>query len=268
MNRIALVQMQSLADIKHNLSVVKALLEQACENKCKLVLLPENFAFMGKQDHDKLNVAEEYGYGPIQESISSWAKKYQLWVIAGTIPLKSSLNKVTASCLVFDDMGNAVERYDKIHLFDVAVTATETYQESAYIQAGNKPAVVSTPVGKIGLSICYDIRFAELYRTLSAQGAEIFTVPSAFTAATGKAHWEVLVRNRAIENLAFVLAANQTGEHANHRKTYGHSMVVDPWGRVLAQKDSGEGLIVADIDLQVMYDLRKSFPCMNHHVLI
>lgn len=191
-----------------------------------------------------------------------------MWVIAGTLPLKGLQDRVKTSCLVFDDEGRCAARYDKIHLFDVRVSEQEAHQESATIERGDEVVVVDTPVGRVGLTVCYDLRFPELYRQLVLRGAELFTVPSAFTAVTGVAHWEVLLRARAIENLCYVIAPNQGGLHENGRQTYGHSMIVEPWGKVVAQQENGVGMLTADIDLQRLQQLRRQFPCNDHHVLL
>lgn len=267
MARAALVQMVSSADVADNLHQVEQLMFQARDAQADLVLLPENFAFMGLHDTDKLHIGEVYGQGSIQHKISQLAKLLGLWVIAGTIPLKSTGSKVRASCLVFDEQGKCAARYDKIHLFDVHVSSDESYQESSSIESGEDLVLIDTPIGKIGLTICYDLRFPELYQQLMFQGAQLFTIPSAFTAATGIAHWEVLLRARAIENLCYVLAANQGGIHENGRTTYGHSMIVDSWGNVLSHKKTGSGIVIADIDLKSQQQLRQKFPCLDHHVL-
>lgn len=267
MARVALVQIVSSANVLDNLQEIERQMELAREAEAALVVLPENFALMGKNESDKLQIGEDYGHGLIQDKISQLAKRLGLWVVAGTMPIKAGPAKVRASCLVYDDKGLCAARYDKIHLFDVCVSAQETYQESATIERGHDLVVVDTPVGKIGLTVCYDLRFPELYQQLSEQGAQLFTVPSAFTAVTGLAHWEVLLRARAIENLCYVLAANQGGHHENGRTTYGHSMIVEPWGKILAQKESGTGIVTADIDLQGLQNMRKTFPCVDHHVL-
>lgn len=267
MARAALVQMVSSAHVAENLQQVEQLIKQAREEQAELVLLPENFAFMGLHETDKLQIGEVFGVGPIQEKISQLAKEFGLWIVAGTIPLKSMGSKVRASCLVYDAQGKCAARYDKIHLFDVSVSAGEAYKESMSIERGHDLALVDTPIGKIGLTVCYDLRFPELYQLLMLKGAQLFTVPSAFTAVTGLAHWEVLLRARAIENLCYVLAANQGGRHENGRTTFGHSMVVDPWGKVLAQKEIGVGVVTAEIDLQNQQELRRNFPCLEHHVL-
>lgn len=268
MARVALVQMVSSANVSDNLQQIRLLLQQAREQNVELVVLPENFAFMGMNEGDKVKMAEEEGQGPIQEQVRALAQDLGLWIIAGTIPIKAAKEKVRAACFVYDDSGAQVARYDKIHLFDVRVSEQEAHQESKTIEPGSDVVVVDTPVGRVGLSICYDLRFPELYFKLLNKGAQIFTVPSAFTAVTGLAHWEVLLRARAIENLAYVLAPNQGGEHKNGRRTYGHSMIVDPWGRIVAEKDSGIGLITAVIDLDRVHHLRQHFPSVSHHVLV
>lgn len=267
MTKVAIVQMVSSAKIEENLHQAEQMLVKAREAQAELVVLPENFAFMGMNETDKLQIAEVYGQGPIQQKIRHLAKKMGLWIVAGTIPLKGTGSKVRASSMVYDDQGLCVARYDKIHLFDVRVSEHEAHQESLTVERGHDLVVVDTPVGKVGLTVCYDLRFPELYRLLVEKGAELFTVPSAFTAVTGLAHWEVLLRARAIENLCYVLAPNQGGYHENGRHTYGHSMIVEPWGKILAQKEEQYGVICADIDLQRLSQLRRQFPCTLHHVL-
>ena len=267
MPKIAAVQMTSEASIKANLANIEVFFKRAQREQVELLVLPENFAFMGRAEIDKLAVAENFGGGEIQDSISSLAKKYNLWVIAGTIPLRDFAQKVKSACLVFDHQGYCVARYDKIHLFDVTIDKQELYKESAFVARGNKPVVVDTPIGKIGLTICYDLRFPELYRQLAKEGATIYTVPSAFTATTGIAHWEVLLRARAIENFCYVVAANQGGHHENGRETYGHTMIIEPWGKIIAEQTKGSGMIVSSLDLPRLYRLRSDFPCNEHHIL-
>jgi nitrilase len=267
MPNVAVVQMTSSASVKKNLEEIKKFLIQAQEEEVDLVVLPENFAFMGMKETDKLTVAENFGMGEIQDVLSDLANKHNVWIIAGTLPIKGLTNRVRAANLVYDNKGKCVARYDKIHLFDVSVSETESHQESLTIERGDELVVVDTPVGRVGLSVCYDVRFPQLYHRLMQKGAELFSVPSAFTAVTGAAHWEVLLKARAIENLCYVLAANQVGQHENGRKTYGHSMIVEPWGKVLAQQHEGSGLIKAKIDLQRLQQLRRQFPCNTHHVL-
>jgi nitrilase len=263
----AVVQMVSSSQVASNLTALQSYFSKAQAAGAKLLVLPENFAFMGKQETDKLAIAEIYGQGELQEAVSKCAKQYKMWVIAGTLPLKGTGDRARSSCLVYDDAGKCVARYDKIHLFDVQVSDEEAHQESHTIEPGDKVVVVDTPIGRVGLTVCYDLRFPELYRQLVIQGAEVFSIPSAFTAVTGAAHWDMLCRARAVENLCYVLAANQGGLHDNGRHTYGHSMIVDPWGSVIAEQQKETGVVAADIDLSHLRQLRKMFPCNEHHVL-
>lgn len=267
MAQVAVLQICSSAGIQDNLQSLAPWFAEAKEAGAQLLLLPENFASMSHYDTDKLSFAECEGDGPIQSHVSQLAQDYGLWIIAGSLPLKHSAKQVKSSCLVYDEQGKQVARYDKIHRFDVRVSKDEAYQESLTVERGDAIVVVDTPVGRVGLSICYDLRFAELYRELQLKGAEVFAVPSAFTALTGKAHWEILLRARAIENVAYVIAANQAGLHANGRSTYGHSMIIDPWGSVLCEQAKGRGLIMADINLQYLQERRRQFPCLEHHIL-
>ncbi len=267
MARVAVIQMVSSANSAENLTILEPYFKEAREKQAELVVLPENFAFMGMDEKSKLQIAEPYGTGPIQSSIAKLAKKYGLWVAAGTIPIAASTEKVRASFLLFDSQGDICARYDKIHLFDVCVGDKEHYKESEAVEAGQKLVVVDSPVGKLGLSVCYDLRFPELYLALANQGAEVMLVPSAFTYLTGKAHWQTLLKARAIENLCYVVAANQGGRHENGRTTYGHSMMIDPWGEVLAKLNSGASLFVEDVNLEHLHRIRQKFPTPNHHVL-
>ncbi|KTD39283.1 nitrilase [Legionella nautarum] len=268
MPKVAVVQMISSASVKSNLKKVEDFFIDAKGKQADLLVLPENFAFMGMKENDKLAIAENYGEGEIQDRVRQLAKRYDLWAIAGTLSIKAPNKKVKSSCLVFDNNGLCAARYDKIHLFDVRVSEQEAHQESATVDRGDELVVVDTPVGKVGLSVCYDLRFPELYRQLVQRGAELLSIPSAFTAVTGVAHWEVLLRARAIENLSYVVASNQGGQHENGRQTYGHSMIIEPWGKVVAQQETGEGIITADIDLQRLQQLRQQFPSNEHHVLL
>lgn len=268
MAKVAVVQMRSSASVQDNLEQVGKMLAKAHDDEVDLLVLPENFAFMGMKETDKLTIAEKYGDGEIQQAVSALAKKYGVWVVAGTIPLKGLHDRVRSASLVFDDHGLCAARYDKIHLFDVRVSPQEAHEESSTVERGDEVVVVDTPAGRLGLSVCYDLRFPELYQQLSMRGAELFTVPSAFTAITGAAHWEVLLRARAIENLCYVLAPNQGGTHANGRQTHGHSMIVEPWGKILAEQDENPGMVMAEIDLQRLKQLRLQFPCNTHHVLL
>lgn len=264
----AAIQMTSTPDVPANLAAARQLLERARQRGATLAALPENFAIMGRQESDKLAVAEPMGEGPIQAFLSRCASELGLWIIGGTIPITvpAQPGKVAAASLVFDERGRCVNRYDKIHLFDVDIPEREErYRESATIAAGSRPVVVSTPIGHVGLAVCYDVRFPELFRMLLEQGAEVLSLPSAFTAPTGRAHWELLVRARAVENLSYVLAPAQGGMHQSGRETWGESMIVDPWGRVLDRVvEAGPGLAVAEIDRTLQHDLRVRFPATAH----
>jgi nitrilase len=264
--KVAAIQMTSGPDVAANLVCARALLEVAAQRSAQLAVLPENFAFLGLHDADKRRVAEPCGDGPIQDFLSRTARHLSLWLVAGTIPLQCERDgRVAAASLVYGADGHMAARYDKIHLFDVDIPGrAERYRESAHVVPGSAPKVVDTPAGRIGLSVCYDMRFPELYRALSAAGAQILTIPSAFTAPTGRAHWETLLRARAIENLCHVVAPAQSGFHPNGRETYGDSLIVDHWGRILARLPRGHGCIVADIDLARQSGARESFPALRH----
>jgi len=268
MPKVAAIQMTSLASVDANLATARSLLERAHAQGVQLAALPENFAIMGRKESDKLAVAEAFGEGPIQAFLSRCARELEMWLVAGTVPIRAEdgSGKVAAACLVFDDQGRFVTRYDKIHLFDVDLPdREERYRESATIVPGSKPVVVNTPLGHVGLSVCYDVRFPELFRILQTMGAEILCLPAAFTAATGRAHWETLVRARAIENLCYVIASAQSGMHENKRETWGESMIVDPWGHVLARvEEQGAGLAVAEIDRTLLHQVRERFPSLAH----
>jgi predicted amidohydrolase len=267
MAKVAAIQMASGAQVAANLLKAAELIAIAVAKGATLIVLPENFAFMGKEDEERLNIVEQPEAGEIQAFLSREAKKHQVWILGGTLPLASnSAEKTTASALLFDAEGQQAARYDKIHLFDVSLKNGETYEESKTTQAGDQSIVVETPMGKLGIAICYDLRFPELFRELSEKGAEIFLLPAAFTDSTGKAHWETLVRARAIENLCYVVAAGQGGYHVNTRTTYGHSMIVDYWGRVKDVLPKGEGVVIDDIDLDTMHKTREAFPVLKHRV--
>ena len=268
---IAAIQMTSGPDVSTNLQDARALLEEAAGRGAQLAALPENFAFMGLADADKRRIAEDDGHGPVQDFLADTAQRTRVWIVGGTVPLRGAGDgRVAAASLVYDSTGVRRARYDKIHLFDVQVPErreTETYRESANVAPGSTPVVVETPVGRLGLSVCYDVRFPELFRGLSAAGAQLLVVPSAFTEPTGRAHWEPLLRARAIENLCFVLAPAQSGFHPNGRETHGDSMIVDHWGRVLERLPRGRGCITAEIDLERQQRDRASFPSLAHRVL-
>ena len=267
MRRVAVAQLISSENRDKNLSALNVLFAQASAEGAQLLVLPENFAFMGRHELDKLKIAEEESSGIIQQTLSHLSREYKLWVVAGTVPLKAPNGRVCASSLVFDAQGVQVARYDKIHLFDVNVSDTEKYEESKTFAPGETPVVIDTPIGRLGLSVCYDVRFPELYRDLVKQGAEVFTMVAAFTATTGAAHWHTLLRARAIENMSYMLASNQGGVHADGRETYGHSLIVNPWGEVLSEIKHGTGLIFSNIDLKKLHELRAAFPCLDHRIL-
>jgi len=265
MTKAAVIQMTSTTDVQRNLDAAAELLSQAASAGATLAVLPENFVIMGKKETDKFAVAEIFGAGPIQEFLAQLSRQLKLWIVAGTMPMKvAGESRVAAASLVFNAQGECVARYDKIHLFDVEVNdAHGSYRESASMVPGQVPVCIDTPVGKLGLAICYDMRFPELFRLLSAQGAQLLAIPAAFTVPTGRAHWEVLLRARAIENLGFVLAAAQSGQHENGRETWGHSMIIDPWGEVLGCQPNSTGVVVIDIDLQHQARIRERFPALT-----
>jgi len=266
MTEIAAIQMAAGPNTAANLTEAARLIELAVQAGAKMIVLPENFAHMGHKESDKLEIREKEGEGPIQKFLREQAIKHHIWLVGGTLPLATDdPAKVRASCFVYNDIGEQVARYDKIHLFDVSINSTgETYAESETIQAGNELVVFDSPFGRVGLAVCYDVRFPELFRKMHQQQVEIIALPSAFTATTGKAHWEQLVRARAIENLCYVIAANQGGYHVNGRETYGHSMIVDPWGNVLDILPSGSGYVMAKTDLEQLHQIRRTFPALEH----
>lgn len=265
---IGALQMCSGRDVAANLAAAHTQLRRAREAGCELLVLPENFALMPRSGEERLAHAEEDGAGVIQEALTRWCQELGVWLVAGTIPIRcGDRHKVRAACLVFDDRGERVARYDKIHLFDVDLGSDGRYAESDGFEPGETPTVVETPFGKIGLAVCYDLRFPELFRTLLSLGAEIMTLPAAFTVPTGQAHWEVLVRARAIENSAYMVASAQVGQHDNGRVTYGYSMIADPWGAVLASQPSGTGFISAPFEHEQVEAIRRRLPSITHRRL-
>lgn len=263
--RIAAIQMASGPSVAANLSEAEMLLQMAAQQGARLAVLPEYFAIMGMRETDKVAVREAEGDGPIQRFLAEQAKLHDMWIIGGSVPLMCDApDKVRNSCLVYDNKGKRVARYDKIHLFGLEM-GNESYQEERTIEPGNQVVVLDTPFGRLGLSICYDLRFPELYRAM--QPVDLIVIPSAFTETTGKAHWEVLVRARAIENLAYVVAAAQGGYHLNGRETHGNSMIVDPWGVVLDRLPRGSGVVIANINPEYQQRLRASLPALQHRTL-
>jgi len=293
MSRIAAIQMTSGPEVAANLASADRLLAAAADAGAKLAVLPENFALMARTDAERLGAAEDDGRGLIQDFLAETARQHGLWLVGGTLPIKAATpHKARATCLLFNDKGERVARYDKIHLFDATIPTGEhnfagseigqpkagpargepqgrgeQYRESAVFEHGTDVVVADTPFGKLGLAVCYDLRFPELFRAMVDRGAELFAVPSAFTAVTGRAHWELLVRARAVENFAYVIAAAQGGRHASGRETYGHTMVVNPWGEIVAQRETGEAIVVADCDRARQTDIRARLPSLRHRRL-
>ena len=269
MGKVAAIQMTSSHVVEDNLDAAGKLLREAKELGADIACLPENFSFMGLKDADKLKVAESDGAGPIQEFLRNTAKQLDLWILGGTTVIKGDTAARTANTsLLYDGDGRRVARYDKIHLFDVAIPGRdEQYLESNHVMPGRRVVVADTPVGKLGLSVCYDMRFPELYRDMVAQGAQWLAMPAAFTVPTGRAHWETLLRARAIENLCYVVAPAQSGTHTSGRETYGDSLIVDYWGQVLARQPKGTGVIAAEIDLHKQAETRARFPALENRRL-
>ena len=266
---LAAIQMVSGPDVAENLAAAAELLARAAAAGAMLAVLPENFAMMGRGEGDKVAVREAEGQGPIQAFLAEQAARHRLWLVGGTIPLRTvgDQNRVRAACLLFDDRGRRVARYDKVHLFDVQVVGSaERYAESATIEPGDRYVVADTPLGRLGLAVCYDLRFPEQFRAMVDRGMEILALPAAFTAATGKAHWETLLRARAIENQCYVVASAQGGQHANGRETHGDSLVIDPWGEILHRLPRGPGVVLAEFDRERLERIRSQFPALEHRV--
>jgi nitrilase len=269
--RVAAIQMVSAPEVEANLAAAGRLVAQAADRGAQLVALPEYFCILGRHEADKLAVREtdaeaeaEAGgtVGPIQTFLADAARKHKVWLVGGTLPVASGdPRRVRSACMVFDAAGRRVARYDKIHLFSFR-QGVENYDETRTMQPGEAPVVVESPYGRLGLSVCYDVRFPELYRTKAP--VDLWFVPSAFTATTGKAHWEVLLRARAIENLCYVVAPAQGGTHPNGRRTHGHTMIVGPWGEVLAEQPEGEAVVIADIDHARIAEARGSLPALDN----
>jgi nitrilase len=270
MLRAAVIQMVSGADVGQNLTAAANLIGEARAAGATFAALPEFFAIISTDDRAKLAIRETFGRGPLQDFLSAQARQHGIWLLGGTLPIQSDeLDRVYNSSLLFNPDGNCAARYDKMHLFDVHVDreGKEQYNESATMKHGAQPVVASTPFGNIGLSVCYDLRFPELYRGMHGQDVVMLTAPSAFTARTGEKHWEILLRARAVENLCFVIAPAQGGVHNEKRTTWGHSMIVDPWGEILCCVETGPGYACADLDLDGLHALRRSFPALKHRRL-
>ncbi|WEY38199.1 MULTISPECIES: carbon-nitrogen hydrolase family protein [Paraburkholderia] len=263
--RVAALQMVSTPERERNLAEAEQLIAEAAAQGAQLVLLPEYFCFMGFKDTDKIAVREPHGDGPIQRFLSDAARRHGVWVIGGTLPLVApEPERVLNTTLVFDPQGTEVARYDKIHLFSFE-KGEESFDEARTIRPGDAVRTFDAPFGRVGLSVCYDLRFPELYRRMG--DCALMVVPSAFTYTTGRAHWETLLRARAVENQCYVLAAAQGGKHENGRRTWGHSMLIDPWGEIVAVRDEGAGAVVGDIDPARIQEVRTSLPAWRHRVL-
>ena len=263
--KIAALQMVSTPSVERNLEAARQLVAQAARSGARLVVLPEYFCLMGRSDRDKLAVAEVAGAGPIQQMLSDAAREHRVWLVGGTLPLRcDDPDRVLNSNCVFAPDGSLAARYDKIHLFRYD-NGRERYDEGVAIQAGSEPVAFAADDLRVGLSVCYDLRFPELYRALMQPPCDLLSVPSAFTYPTGAAHWEMLLRARAVENQCYVIAAAQGGTHENGRRTYGHSLIVDPWGEIVAiRREEGEGVVVAELDAARMASVRMQLPALAH----
>ena len=261
--KIAAVQMVSTPDVGRNLEAAARLVAEASEQGAGLVSLPEYFCLMGRRDEDKLAIAEPAGDGPIQRFLADTARAHGVWLIGGTLPIAAPAGRVRNACCVFGPDGTPAARYDKLHLFAFD-NGRERYDEARILEPGERPVAVQAGPLRVGLSVCYDLRFPELYRALAEPPCDVLSVPSAFTHTTGLAHWELLLRARAVENQCYVLAAAQGGRHENGRRTFGHSMVVGPWGEVLAVLPEGEGVAIAEVDDTRLAQVRQQLPALKH----
>ena len=265
--KIAALQTVSTPDVARNLDAAARLIAVAAGAGAALVALPEYFCLMGQRDTDKLGVAENPGRGPIQDFLAAQARMHGLWLIGGTLPIRArAADRVRNACCVFAPDGTLAARYDKIHLFRYD-NGRESYDEARVLEAGDQPVALQAGPLRVGLSVCYDLRFPELYRALCVPPCDLLSVPAAFTYTTGRAHWELLLRARAVENQCFVLAAAQGGLHENGRRTWGHSMIVDPWGEVLAVRPEGEGVVMAEVDVDRLASVRRQLPALTHRRL-
>lgn len=266
MLRIAAIQMNSGDAVATNLRRARRYLAAASAEGAKLAVLPENFAFMGQRDAERVALAEPDGAGPLQGFLAGVAAELGLWIVGGTLPVASEdARRPYAACCVYDARGQRVARYDKLHLFDVRLPqSNEAYRESRSTMPGAGPVMLETPWGRLGVAVCYDLRFPELFRWMAGEGMDLLAIPAAFTRRTGAAHWEPLLRARAIENLCYVAAAAQTGTHPGGRQTWGRSLVVDPWGGIMAAAGSRPGLVMATIDTAQLRKLRQQFPVLEH----
>ncbi len=265
--KVAAVQMVSTPDVDRNLQAAARLLAEAARAGARLALLPEYFCLMGRRDSDKFDIAEAPGDGPIQRFLAEQAHEHRLWLIGGTLPLREAgADRLRNACLAFAPDGRQAARYDKIHLFAFD-NGRERYDEGRVLEPGSERVALAADGVRVGLSVCYDLRFPELYRALMRPPCDLLTVPSAFTHTTGEAHWQLLLRARAVENQTYVLAAAQGGVHENGRRTWGHSLFIDPWGEVLAECAQGEGVVLGDIDAERLADVRRQLPALSHQRL-
>jgi deaminated glutathione amidase len=263
---VATIQMVSNHVFSENLDTAVRLIEKAAEAGASLVVLPEYFSIMALREIDKFEYVEEHGNGVMQDTLKRIANKLSLWIVAGSHPIQSdNPQRPYGRCYVFDPQGEVVSWYDKIHLFDVQVSDNQkSYCESKYTKAGTQVTSFQTPWAKVGLAICYDLRFPELFRKLQQTGCELIIVPAAFTAKTGAAHWDLLTRTRALENLCYLVSSAQGGHHTNGRETWGHSNIVSPWGELLAEIEFGEGILISELDFGLQKQIRKEFPVLDH----
>lgn len=264
--KAAAIQMTSGRDVTRNLEEAGRLIATAAARGAELVVLPENFSFLGAEDAERLAVAESPDQGPAQDFLVAQARTHGLWLVGGTVPIRVEPERACSRALLIGPDGDRVAQYDKIHLFDVSVPGkeAESYRESATTVDGTDVVAVPTSLGRVGIAICYDLRFPALFHRLSVLGVDVVAIPAAFTVPTGRVHWQPLLQARAIESLCYVVAAGQWGEHAGGRMTYGHSMVVSHWGQVLAMKEAGAGVVEADLDMIGLSEVRESFPVLDH----
>ncbi len=262
----AVIQMNSGLDRNNNLSMAEQLMKAAVGQGAQLLVLPENFSFFGGNEEEKIAAREDFRTSVTLEFLRTFAARHRVWVVGGSILIADpgSQDKSFNTCFLVDELGGIRGRYDKIHLFDVNVGDGSRYRESDFVLPGKRPVVVDTPFGRLGLTVCYDLRFPELFRALSAHQVDFFSLPAAFTVVTGRDHWETLLKARAIENFSYILAAGQWGQHAKGRQTFGHSMMVEPWGTVIAQCQDGVGFAIAKIKRERIMQCRQSIPCLSH----
>lgn len=264
--KASVVQMTSGPDVTTNLDMAAMLIKQAANAGSKLVVLPEMFPLMGADAQKKVEIAEPLNHGPIQEFLKLQAQTHKIWVVGGTIPIQTEEGRrVRSACFVYDDQGKTLARYDKLHLFDVCITeGVEEYKESDTVEPGDNITVIDTPVGRMGLCVCYDLRFPQLFQAFIKQEVEIIAVPTAFTVKTGQAHWEILARTRSIDIQGYGLFSCQVGTHGPGKTTYGHSMITNPWGEILGSLNSEPGIVTAEIDLDFLKQVRKNLPVLEH----